>query len=128
MGRKKKQPEEKKDESSGEGVFTYLQEETLQGIIAVLFFVLATSFMLAGFARGGKVGLWSYEFLKNLFGYGYWLLPILFFILCVSFFDSLKKRLALTHSVGGILFFCSSCSFLIFLTSLSIFLPFELFP
>lgn len=117
MGRKKKQPEEKKDELSGDGVFTYLKEETLQGIIAVLFFVLATFFMLAGFARGGKVGLWSYEFLKNLFGYGYWLLPILFFILCISFFNSLKKRLALTHSIGGALFFCSSLGLLNIFTS-----------
>lgn len=111
MGRKKKQPEEKAEETSN-GIFTYLQEETVQGIIAVLFFVLATFFTLAGFARGGKVGLWSYDFLENLFGYGYWLLPILFFILCVSFFNSLKKKLALTHSIGGLLFFCSTLALL----------------
>ena len=117
MGRKKKQLEEKKDEVAGEGIFNHLQEETLQGIIAVLFFVLATFFMLAGFARGGKVGLWSYAFLKNLFGYGYWLLPILFFILCISFFNSLKKKLALTHSIGGILFFCSALGLLNIFTS-----------
>jgi S-DNA-T family DNA segregation ATPase FtsK/SpoIIIE len=117
MGRKKKQPEEKKDEVSGEGIFTYLQDETLQGIIAVLFFVLATFFMLSGFGRGGKVGLWSYDFLKNLFGYGYWLLPIIFFILCISFFNSLKKKLALTHSIGGVLFFCSSLALLNIFTS-----------
>jgi hypothetical protein len=116
MGRKKKQPEEK-EELSGEGIFNYLQEETLQGIIAVLFFVLATFFVLAGFARGGKVGLWSYQLLKNLFGYGYWLLPVLFFILCISFFNSLKKRLAVTHSIGGILFFCSSLALLNIVTS-----------
>lgn len=117
MGRKKKQPEDKKDEVSSEGIFTYLQDETIQGIIAVLFFVLATFFTLSGFARGGKVGMWSYEFLKNLFGYGYWLLPILFLILCISFFNSLKKKLALTHSIGGVLFFCSSLALLNIFTS-----------
>ncbi|MEY4602276.1 MAG: cell division protein ftsK, segregation ATPase FtsK/SpoIIIE, family [Candidatus Parcubacteria bacterium] len=116
MGRKKKQPEEK-DEDAKLGLFTYLQEETVQGIIAVLFFVLATFFTLSGFARGGKVGVWSYDFLKNLFGYGYWLLPLLFLILCISFFNSLKKKLALTHSVGGLLFFCSTLALLNIFTS-----------
>ncbi len=116
MGRKKKQPEEKEEEGHG-GLFTYLQEETVQGIMAVLFFVLATFFTLSGFERGGKVGLWSYGFLRNLFGYGYWLLPILFLILCISFFNSLKKRLALTHSIGGLLFFCSTLALLNIFTS-----------
>ncbi len=115
MGRKKKHIEEKEEESGG--VFTYLQEETLQGIIAVLFFVLATFFTLSGFARGGKVGVWSYNFLEHLFGYGYWLLPILFLILCISFFNSLKKKLALTHSIGGLLFFCSTLALLNIATS-----------
>ena len=116
MGRKKKQLEEKESDEQN-GLFTYLQEETVQGIIAVLFFVLATFFTLSGFARGGKVGVWSYEFLKNLFGYGYWLLPLLFLILCISFFNSLKKKLALTHSVGGLLFFCSTLALLNIFTS-----------
>lgn len=116
MGRKKKQPEEK-DGDAKVGLFTYLQEETVQGIIAVLFFVLATFFTLSGFARGGKVGVWSYDFLKNLFGYGYWLLPLLFLILCISFFNSLKKKLALTHSIGGLLFFCSTLALLNIFTS-----------
>ena len=112
MGRKKKNLEEKVDEELPKGIFSYLQEETVQGIIAVLFFVIATFFTLSGFGRGGKVGTWSYGLLGNLFGYGYWLLPILFLILCVSFFNSLKKRLALTHSIGGLLFFSSSLALL----------------
>jgi len=118
MGRKKKQPEDKEGEVHG-GLFTYLQEETVQGIIAVIFFVLATFFTLSGFARGGKVGFWSYDFLKNLFGYGYWLLPLLFLILCISFFNSLKKKLALTHSIGGLLFFSSTLALLNIFTSTS---------
>jgi len=118
MGRKKKQQEDKEGEVQG-GLFTYLQEETIQGIIAVIFFVLATFFTLSGFARGGKVGFWSYDFLKNLFGYGYWLLPLIFLILCISFFNSLKKKLALTHSVGGLLFFSSTLALLNIFTSTS---------
>ncbi|MHB1316557.1 MAG: FtsK/SpoIIIE family DNA translocase [Minisyncoccota bacterium] len=116
MGRKKKQIEDKKDDGPS-GLFTYLQEETVQGIIAVLFFVLATFFGLAGFNRGGKVGHWSYEFLEKLFGFGYWLLPVLFLILCISFFNSLKKKLAFTHSIGGLLFFCSNLALLNIFTS-----------
>jgi S-DNA-T family DNA segregation ATPase FtsK/SpoIIIE len=58
--------------------------------------------------KGGAVGRASYHFLNYLFGVGYYILPILFIILSVSFFRSLHKRLALTHSIGGLIFFVSS--------------------
>ncbi len=90
--------------------FSHLQEETLQGIIAILFFVLGIFLILSAFEKAGAVGIHTYSFLHPLFGVGYYLLPILFFILSVSFFKSIKKKLALTHSVGGILFFLSGLS------------------
>lgn len=39
-------------------------------------------------------------------------MPILFFILSFSFFKTLHKKLAVTHSIGGILFFISALSLL----------------
>src|ERR1700733_9723768 len=88
---------------------SYLQTETIQTIVAVLFFVLGVFFLLSAFDKGGKVGeLAYYVFHDTLFGVGYYLLPILFFILCAAFFRTLHQRLALTHSIGGILFFISS--------------------
>src|SRR3989344_3132102 len=88
---------------------SHLQEETVRAIFAVAFFVLGVFFILSAFKRGGRVGEMSYYFLHDiLFGIGFYILPILFFILCVSFFKSLHKKLALTHSIGGMLFFLSS--------------------
>jgi S-DNA-T family DNA segregation ATPase FtsK/SpoIIIE len=115
MGRKKKNDKEKNnknvdDESSED--FGYLKDETIQGIVALIFFVLGVFFVLSGFSKAGPVGNWFFNFLEKLFGYGFWLIPTILFILSVSFFNSLKKRLALTHSVGGLLFFVSSLSLL----------------
>lgn len=108
---KKKKDDLEEDEESGE---RYLSEETVQGILAILFFVLGLFFILAsfkndnGYSLGGFIGQKSYEILHDtLFGIGYYLLPVIFIMLAVSFFKSLKKKLALTHSIGGVLFFLS---------------------
>lgn len=106
---KKDTKKEKKNSVEETSISNYLQEETMQGILAVLFFVIAVFFLLSSFGKGGAVGGWSFKIFKiNLFGLGYYLLPVLFFILSVSFFRSLKKKLALTHTIGGLLFFISS--------------------
>lgn len=87
----------------------YLKDETLRAIIAVAFFVLGIFFLLSAFGKSGKVGEMAYyAFHDTLFGVGFYILPLLFFILCVSFFMSLQKKLALTHSIGGLLFFIAS--------------------
>lgn len=88
----------------------YLKEETVRAIVAVLFFVISIFLLLSAFEKGGWVGLKSFAGLSYLFGVGYYILPILFMILSVSFFRTLHKKLALTHSVGGILFFICSLS------------------
>lgn len=107
----KKKKDDEDVEDSGE---KYLSEETIQGILAIIFFVLSAFFVLASFKNGegkslaGFIGEKSFDIFHNtLFGVGYYLLPIIFLLLSVSFFRSLKKRLGLTHSIGGFLFFIS---------------------
>jgi DNA segregation ATPase FtsK/SpoIIIE, S-DNA-T family len=86
----------------------YLQEETIRAIVAVGFFVLGVFFILSALDKGGKVGqLAFYLFHDVLFGIGFYIVPVLFFILCFSFFRTLRKKLVLTHSIGGVLFFIS---------------------
>jgi S-DNA-T family DNA segregation ATPase FtsK/SpoIIIE len=106
----KKNNKKKKEGDVEETIFSYLQKETMQGIMAVAFLVLSIFFTLSAFAKAGPVGNSLYEFFTYLFGWGYWLIPLLLLILCFSFFNSLKKKLALTHSIGGLLFFVSSLS------------------
>ncbi|MES3004928.1 MAG: DNA translocase FtsK 4TM domain-containing protein [Patescibacteria group bacterium] len=115
MAQKKKEKIEKPkrkskeiiDENSGGD---YLKKETLNAIIAVVFFVIGMFLLLSAgpIAKGGKAGEWVYYiFHDKMFGVGYYLLPIILFILCVSFFRSLQKKLAKTHSFGGLLLFIS---------------------
>jgi len=116
---RKKIPEPKKDKKKVDDTeqVPLLQEQTMRGIAGVLFFVLSIFFTLSSFTNeeghnmGGRAGELAYRILHdNLFGVGYYLLPILFLMLCVSFFKSLQKRLAITHTIGGLLFFLSSLS------------------
>ena len=103
MGTKKT----KANESGGFNVFKKLKDETLQGIFAIIFFVLAILFILAAFEKAGFVGNHTYRTLSNLFGLGYYLFPTLFIMLGVSFFESLERKFDLLRFVGSVLFFVS---------------------
>ncbi len=104
-------PKSRKNKDRDDEGFVYnsLQEETLRAIIAVVFFVLGLFLILSGWPieKGGRVGELSYKLFSYLFGIGYYLLPVVFFILCFSFFKTLHKKLAVTQTVGGLLFFLS---------------------
>lgn len=111
MSRKsKKNSKQKKEEKINGEPVKYLKDETMQGVIAVVFFLIGIFFLLAAFKIGGPVGSKTYQIFYFLFGTGYYILPVLFFILGISFFKTFKNRLALTQSVGGTLFFLSSLS------------------
>ena len=89
----------------------YLGEETVRAIFGLAFFVFGIFFLLSAWNKGGRVGELSFYFFHDvLFGVGFYLLPVLLFILSVSFFRTLQKKLAITHSIGGLLFFISGLS------------------
>lgn len=103
----KKDRKDRKKEEEGNEEARYLKDETLRAIVAVVFFVLGLFLAISAgpLDKGGPAGRMAYSLFHYLFGVGYYLLPIVLFTLCVSFFRSLKKRLALTHTIGGFLFF-----------------------
>ncbi len=117
MAKKLKDKKEKKDSRSDESP-SYLQEKTIRGITAIAFFILGLFFTLSAgpLDKGGPAGRGVYEVFHYLFGIGYYLLPIIFFILCISFFKSLQKKLALTHTIGGLLLFVSSLALITIVT------------
>jgi len=88
-------------------IFKKLKDETLQGILAIIFFVLAILFILAAFEKAGFVGNHTHRVLSNLFGLGYYLFPTLFIMLGISFFKSLERKFDLLRFIGSILFFIS---------------------
>ena len=89
-----------------------LQEETLEIISAIIFFVIAILLVLAAFGSAGVVGTSVYNGLTFLFGIGYFLLPVLLVVLSVSFVGNLREKLGGARVFGSILFFASGLGFL----------------
>jgi S-DNA-T family DNA segregation ATPase FtsK/SpoIIIE len=101
----------KKKEENTEARFNFfknLREETAHGVFAVIFFVFGVFFLLASFGKAGFLGEKTYQIFRLLFGYGYFLLPLVSFMLCVFFFQSTKRSFAGTQSVGSVVFLLSA--------------------
>jgi S-DNA-T family DNA segregation ATPase FtsK/SpoIIIE len=99
----KKKEDKKKNDSIG----TFVKRETKQGILTVVFFVLAAIFVLAPLSRAGLVGSELYLVFSKLFGIGYYLIPIFFLSLSISFFRSEEQDFTKLKVFGGIFFFVS---------------------
>ena len=91
-------------------LFSGLREETVHGIWAVLFFVLAVFFGLSAFNVAGVAGEWIFKFFNGLFGVGYYLIPILFLMLSITYTGSLREHLGGLRAFGATLFFVSALS------------------
>lgn len=119
MARKKnkiKEQKEKPESRSKESVLSSIKSETKQGIYAITFLVLSIIFILASIKSGstghevyyaGPVGREIYKFLSILFGVGYFLIPLFFLMLSISFFKSEERDFNKIKVLGGILFFVS---------------------
>ena len=87
--------------------FDGLSDETRHSVIAILFFVIGIFFSVAPFGKGGLVGSSIYGGFEYLLGVGYFALPVLLFLLGVSFFRESRPNLATTASIGAFLFLFS---------------------
>lgn len=110
MANKKKTPKYKKRSSIPEenNFQLGLKTETIRGIWAIVFFVLAAFFLLSAFSIAGKAGEVVYKILHFLLGYGYVLLPLLLVLLGLSFLKSKKPKLGWTRTISAFLFLLSS--------------------
>lgn len=86
----------------------FLAKETFNAILGVASSVATLLLILAAIGLGGPVGGLTYKGLFYLFGIGYYLVPLVFLILAISFFRSREGDFALPQSLGSILFFFSS--------------------
>ncbi|MEK7213663.1 MAG: DNA translocase FtsK 4TM domain-containing protein [Patescibacteria group bacterium] len=103
MASKKKKNEfvDKSDSKSS------IKRETLQAVFAILFFALAVLAILASMGKAGFVGAYAYKILKKLFGLGYFLLPISFIMLGISFIIGIKRKFQIFKIIGVIIFLVS---------------------
>lgn len=85
-----------------------LKPETKNSILAVFSFALGLIFTLSAFGRAGVIGRGVFKALELFFGAGFFLLPVVFFLIGFSLFFSWKKPIFLSNITGGILFLISS--------------------
>lgn len=84
-----------------------LKESTLKSVWGIVLFVLSIFFILAAYGNGGPVGSWTFDHIKTLLGYGYYLLPTILLLLSLSFFGDQERNFPLSKALGGILFVLS---------------------
>ena len=83
-----------------------LRRETRHSILTIVFFVLALLTLLAAGGFAGPVGEKFLNWFSYLFGrIGYFLMPVIFSLLSISFFKHEEKEFSGLKTAGAILFF-----------------------
>ena len=81
--------------------------EVKTSIIALLLLCLSLILILAGFGRAGPVGAGFYKFFNYLFGWGYYLLPLIFLIIGSTILLAKAEKIIKINFWGALLFVCS---------------------
>ncbi|MDO8594463.1 MAG: DNA translocase FtsK [bacterium] len=87
-----------------------LREETLQGVLAVLFFAAGLILIFSAMGKAGGGGAWIYGWLTRFVGLGFYLLPILAFFLSAGFLRALRGLFPVKKTVGAFVLFFSGLS------------------
>lgn len=94
-----------------------LKKETLHTMLGVAFIALALFLLLAPLAKGGVAGTAIYHAGGMLLGVGYFIFPLLFFLLGISFVKTFEPGAAIRSGIGGALFAFSGLGLLAMLGS-----------
>ncbi len=105
----KKKVKEYRDEDPIERT-PYLKEETVRVIYSILFFLIGLFLVFSRFEKAGPVGVQTYMLLHYLLGVGYFILPVLLFVLSLLFLRTMKKNVAWPKLLGSVLFLLSALS------------------
>ena len=84
-----------------------LKPETKNTIWVVVFFVLSLFFVLSAINSAGVAGKFFYKIFTNLFGIGYFLLPIILILLGLIFLHSKKHNTSILNAISSVLFLAS---------------------
>ncbi|MES2437303.1 MAG: DNA translocase FtsK [Patescibacteria group bacterium] len=87
---------------------SYLKEETVRFIYAIIFFIAAIVLVFSSLHQAGIVGEQLYGGLSYLLGIGYFLLPLLLSVLGIIFLKSIKQNIAWPKIIGSFLFLFSA--------------------
>lgn len=109
MAKKSKKEKEEIDikKSKKSAPASQMSDETRQAVLGIIFFVLATLSILSSFHKSGMVGNKIYDILTKLLGVGYFLIPLLFFLLGISLLKNKKMEIGWLKILGMIVFLIS---------------------
>lgn len=109
MARKKKSRKQHEEERrEGDEEIFGLHPDTKKSIWAIAFFGIALILILSRFAYAGPVGDFLYSSLYYLFGIGYYLLPLILFVLSGLLLASEHRRIYKMTFIGAIVFILSN--------------------
>ncbi len=95
-------------EENGMSIFRLTSRETANGILGVFSVVLSIFLLLGAFSLAGRAGTIVYNWLSYFFGFGYYLLPAVFFLLAISFLREQERDFAMPQIFGSFVLFLSS--------------------
>ena len=111
MSRKKKikksELRKKREQSAEEESFFHelrLHPDTKKSVWGIAFLGVAIILFLASFKNAGPFGEFLYKIFGNLFGWGYYLLPLVFLIMSIVFFSSERRKIYGITFLGAVLF------------------------
>ena len=90
---------------SGLSIFKLTSKETANGILGVFSIVLSVFFLLGAVGFAGQAGTLVYNWLSYLFGFGYYLLPIVFLLLAASVLREQERDFAIPRIFGSLVLF-----------------------
>lgn len=99
---KRKKLKEKKAERE-----ELLRPETKRSITAILLLGTAAVLLLARWGKAGPAGNFFYSRMRDLLGWGYYLIPLIFFLVAILFLISQQNRIISLTLVGAALFVIS---------------------
>lgn len=87
--------------------FSSLHPDIRRSVVVVLLFGVGVVFLLAGLGQAGPLGAAMYAGLKTLFGWGYFFIPAMFFLLAFSFISEEEKTMFGLSAVAAVVFVIS---------------------
>jgi len=88
-------------------IFKLTSRETANGILGVFSLVLSVFLLLGTFSMAGRAGVVVYDWFSYFFGLGYYFLPVVFFLLAMSFLREQERNFAIPQIFGSLVLFLS---------------------
>ncbi|MBI4136064.1 MAG: hypothetical protein HY481_00725 [Candidatus Vogelbacteria bacterium] len=89
-----------------------MPKETRHAVLAVSFFILGLILILSSFGFAGRAGQWLYEGMRLVVGWGFFLFPLVLFLVGFALLRASRPQTLEVKSLGAGIFFLGGLGFL----------------